>query len=81
MLDEVKQYTFEGKQVYCLQMDPEVADGTTEVLDENCNHIGLLGGIAGNHQINGVDFSSATLVKSIWKKIITFKTNTKKTKL
>jgi hypothetical protein len=41
---------------------------TSEVLDENCNSLGFLGGIAGNTKINGEDFNNAKLKRTVWSK-------------
>jgi len=38
-----------------------------DVYDTDCNNLSFLGGIQGNSEINGKDFSKATFVKTIWK--------------
>ena len=44
------------------------ADMTSEVIDEDCNSLGYLGGIAGNVQISGTNFSEAVFIKVIWER-------------
>lgn len=63
----VDQHTFQGKTVFTFSPDENIADGATEVVDENCHTLGSLGGISGNGIINGEDFSKAQFVKNIWK--------------
>ncbi|MBL0048074.1 MAG: hypothetical protein IPP32_08280 [Bacteroidetes bacterium] len=65
---EVREYLFQGKAVYTFEPGSCGADESTEVLDDNCNMQGNLGGISGNRIINGEEFTKATFVKSIWKK-------------
>lgn len=43
-------------------------DMTSEVVDSECNSIGFLGGISGNMEINGEDFSTATFESLTWEK-------------
>ncbi len=65
---EVREYMFQGKAVYTFEPGSCGMDESTEVLDADCSRLGNLGGISGNHIINGEDFIKATFVKSIWKK-------------
>lgn len=64
----VKEYEFLGEKVYVF--DPGIcgADFTSEVIDENCNSLGFLGGIIGNGEISGTNFSEAVFIKVIWKR-------------
>jgi len=62
----VKQYEFQAKMVYVFDPGTCGADMTSEVLDENCNTLGFLGGIAGNTKINGEDFGNAKYKSTIW---------------
>ncbi|OJV55575.1 MAG: hypothetical protein BGO31_19665 [Bacteroidetes bacterium 43-16] len=63
----VKQYTFQNQQVYVFDQGTCGADYTQAVLNENCEIIGYLGGIAGNGTINGENFcDNATYVSTIW---------------
>ncbi len=62
----VKEYQFQGKNVFVFDKGQCGADMTSNVLDANCQPIGMLGGIMGNTTINGEDFSKATLVRVVW---------------
>jgi hypothetical protein len=62
----VKQYEFQSKLVYVFDPGTCGADMTSEVLDENCNSLGFLGGIMGNTKINGEDFSNAKYKSTVW---------------
>lgn len=62
----VKEYTFQGKPVYVFDPGTCGADLSSTVTDEDCNTLGLLGGIAGNVKINGDDFSQADYQITIW---------------
>lgn len=57
-----------GKTVYVFDQGPCGNDMTSEVVDSECKNLGYLGGITGNKEINGQDFSSAEFVKTIWEK-------------
>jgi hypothetical protein len=62
----VKEYNFQSSRVFVFDPGNCGADMTSEVLDENCNTLGYLGGFAGNTKINGEDFDNAKLVRTIW---------------
>lgn len=62
----VKEYQFQSKRVFVFDPGTCGADMTSEVIDENCNSLGYLGGIAGNTKINGEDFSNARLTRTLW---------------
>ncbi|PBQ34700.1 hypothetical protein CNR22_23965 [Sphingobacteriaceae bacterium] len=64
----VKEYTFQGKEVFVFGQDGCGNDMTSEVMDSNCKSLGLLGGFVGNVKINGEDFSNAVFVKTLWEK-------------
>ncbi len=64
----VKEYEFQSKRVFVFDPGTCGADMTSEVLDENCNSLGFLGGIMGNTKINGEDFNNAKLKRTIWSK-------------
>lgn len=64
----VKEYTFQGMQVFVFDQSNCGNDMTSEVLDKNCKSLGYLGGFIGNVKINGEDFSNAVFVKTIWEK-------------
>jgi len=65
---EVNEYTFQGNTVYTFEPGTCGADMTTEVISSDCNSLGYLGGISGNTKINGTEFSTATFIKTTWKK-------------
>jgi hypothetical protein len=63
----VKEYLFQGKPVYVFEIGPCVSDTWSDVKDAQCNHLGMLGGIAGFTKINGVEFSSnAVYQRTLW---------------
>lgn len=64
----VKKYTFQGKIVYVFDPGTCGADMTSEVIDYECNSLGFLGGISGNTEINGEDFSNATFESITWER-------------
>lgn len=64
----VKKYTFQGKTVYVFDPGTCGADMTSEVIDFDCNSIGFLGGISGNIEINGENFSNAIFESTVWEK-------------
>jgi len=64
----LKEYTFLNKTVFVFDPGNCGADLTSEVIDENCNNMGFLGGISGNDSISGKSFSkNAVLIRLIWK--------------
>jgi len=65
---KVDEYTFQGNTVYTFDPGNCGADMITEVISSNCNNLGYLGGISGNTKINGAEFSTATFIKTTWKK-------------
>jgi hypothetical protein len=65
---KVNEYTFQGNTVYTFEPGSCGADMTTEVVNTEGNSLGNLGGIAGNTQINGEDFSHAVFIKTVWEK-------------
>ncbi|MGV3630601.1 MAG: DUF6970 domain-containing protein [Bacteroidota bacterium] len=64
----VMEYTFQEENVYVFNPGSCGADMTSEVMDSECHTEGYLGGIAGNTQINGEDFSTATYIRTVWQK-------------
>jgi hypothetical protein len=63
----VSSYDFQGKKVYAFDMGTCMADGTTDILDENCNKVCMLGGLTGNTKCNGVEFDKeAKNKKVVW---------------
>jgi hypothetical protein len=64
----VKQYKFQKNIVYTLYPGDCMSDAQSEVIDNNCNTMGYLGGFTGNTQINGEEFSHAVYLKTVWSK-------------
>ena len=64
----VKEYEFQGVKVYVFDPGTCGADLFSEVIDEDCNTMGNLGGIAGLSEINGINFSEAELIKTVWER-------------
>ncbi|MET4107143.1 hypothetical protein [Hymenobacter sp. UYP22] len=62
----VKEYRFQNQTVYVLDMGNCIADGSAEVISENCQRLGFLGGFVGNTTINGESFSKAEYKRTIW---------------
>ena len=62
----VKEYKFQGGNVYVFEHGMCGADQTSAVLNEDCKTLGYLGGITGNTTINQGNFNSATFTKIIW---------------
>ena len=62
----VKKYLFQNQFVYVFDLGPCGADFFSEVIDDQCNFLGNLGGIAGNTTINGASFSSAQYISTVW---------------
>jgi hypothetical protein len=64
----VNLYSFQGQNVYVFDPGPCGADMAATVYSENCENLGLLGGLAGNTKINGVEFGQvAVKIKTVWK--------------
>ena len=64
----VLRYNFQGQLVYVFEPGNCIADGGADVLDEGCNKICFLGGIAGNIICNEENFGQvATDDTLIWK--------------
>jgi hypothetical protein len=64
----VKEYTFQGIDVYVYDPGTCGADMSSAVTDSGCNTLGYLGGFTGNTKINGEEFSNAVFVRTIWEK-------------
>jgi hypothetical protein len=63
---EVNQYNYKGKNVYLFSSN--CCDQYNELYDANCNYIcAPSGGITGKGDGQCADFSSATLVRLVWK--------------
>ncbi len=64
----VNEYRFQGQTVYVFSDGSCIADAGAAVYDSACASIGFLGGIVGNTKVNGVEFSTAEFIKTLWKK-------------
>ncbi|RSK46965.1 DUF6970 domain-containing protein [Hymenobacter rigui] len=64
----VKEYRFQGQTVYVLDQGSCISDGSAQVISENCQRLGFLGGFAGNTIINGESFDKAEYQRTIWQK-------------
>jgi hypothetical protein len=68
----VDEYFFQNKLVYAFAPDGRIiADGSTEIKDENCNQLCTVGGFGGPqiNQCNGENFfQTAVFKRNIWKK-------------
>jgi hypothetical protein len=63
----VSQYSFQGQMVYVFDPGLCRADMASGVYNENCEQIGILGGIAGNNIVNNEIFiGHAKFIKTIW---------------
>ncbi|MFN0275287.1 MAG: DUF6970 domain-containing protein [Chitinophagales bacterium] len=64
---DVKQYVFNGRDVYVFNIQSCFADGGSEVLDQDCNDVCFLGGFGGFTDCEGVNFENdAEFVQTIW---------------
>lgn len=63
---EVRLYEFQNQMVYVLDPGYCIADGTAEVVSENCLTLGYLGGLIGNQTIQGESFEHAKFVLTVW---------------
>lgn len=55
-VSRVLEYQFNGEKVYVIHPENCGADLTSEIVDQDCNTICYLGGIAGNLTCEGVNF-------------------------
>ena len=63
---KVKEYKLQGEIVYLFENGNCGADLASGVFDSECNELGWIGGLTGNTEINGVEFSTANYRKTIW---------------
>ncbi|MCH2234785.1 MAG: hypothetical protein MK078_11100 [Crocinitomicaceae bacterium] len=63
---KVDLYTFQGEFVYAFEQGNCGADLTTEIVSEDCQTLGFLGGISGNTEINGESFENAIFQNNVW---------------
>ncbi len=64
----VKEYKFQGENVYVFDHGTCGADMTSQVFSEDCISLGYLGGITGNFKIQGEDFGNAEFKTTCWEK-------------
>ena len=64
----VKEMEFKGKLVYVFEPGTCARDMESKVLDAKGNELGMLGGLMGNTRIQGEDFSSARVLREVWRK-------------
>jgi hypothetical protein len=64
----VNEYNFQNRSVFAFTMGNCGGDMSTPVFDSECNILGYLGGISGNTKINGVEFSTAVYIRTLWSK-------------
>ncbi len=64
----VDEMEFQSSTVYVFDDGGCMADGGSTIYDKNALMIGSLGGFTGNTKVNGQEFSSATFIKTVWKK-------------
>jgi hypothetical protein len=63
----VKCYTFQGNTTYAIHPGNCLADGADEILDANCEVVGIIGGIAGVTDVNGENYyDNASLEEILW---------------
>ncbi len=62
---KITRYTFQGADVYFLNDGSFIADGLFEVVDEDCNIICSLGGLAGITECNGEIFDDVAVEEEV----------------
>lgn len=62
----LNKYHFQNDVVYKFDMGTCGNDLTMTVINQNCDTLGYLGGIAGNEIINGEPFSNAHFIETVW---------------
>ncbi len=64
----LSEFEFQNNLVYGFNDNCMIADGSAPIFDENCNVLGMIGGITGNMKINGENFTNAKLIRVVWTK-------------
>lgn len=64
----IREYQFQNSLVYVLDDGLNHPDHAVSVYDDQCNYLGILGGIAGFTEINGEEFEHAIFVRTVWQK-------------
>ena len=71
-IDKMSEYEFNGRLVYVYGYSYDLCDGAdfgSNVIDEKCNDICFLGGIAGNTTCEEVEFhENATFIRDVWRR-------------
>jgi len=63
----INEYKFQHKIVFVIATGLCSPDAGADVLNINCDIVGVLWGFAGNKKINGVDFfENAKLIRTLW---------------
>lgn len=65
---QADEYRFNTELVYVLSPGTCGADMLAEVIDDQGETLGNIGGIAGNMEIKGGSFTSAEFVRTVWKR-------------
>jgi hypothetical protein len=60
----IDQYKFNGEEVYLINLQNGLEDGMSIVVDENCEEICAIGGIAG---LVCEGFDNAEFLRTVWK--------------
>jgi len=60
-------YEFQGADAYVFDIGSCIIDGSSNVVSDKCEILGILGTEAGFYHINGVSFiDNATLIRTVW---------------
>jgi hypothetical protein len=62
----VEKYSYKGGIIYVTDFSPGFPDGSSAVVNEKCEVICSLGGIAGN-KFDCVDWNTAIFLETVWK--------------
>lgn len=62
----VAEYFFQEKLVYVFNPGGCIADGSSQVMDADCNSLGYLGGFGGNTNVFGASFAKAEFKRTVW---------------
>lgn len=62
----ILEYEFQSGIVYVFDLEAGNADAKADIYRSDCVYLGYLGGIEGNRQINGEDFSNAVFKRKVW---------------
>ena len=65
---KVYEYQFQGERVYVFDVGFCDAAQSAKVINQDCQEIGIIGGLDGNQEVNGSDFSHAQRTAVVWSK-------------